>query len=138
MQTPGPDHPITIDVSPRHIRARLAHSHHVILADCEEALVLREADLPPVVYFPRDCVEMAYAGKTQRTSHCPYKGEASYYSFTAEGRVLENVAWSYEDPYPAVQSIAGHIAFYPDRGVEIYSVTEEELADRRAEHRPAV
>lgn len=136
MKTPGPDHPITIERSPRRIRARM--SDHVILADTAEALVLREADYPPVVYFPREAVQMGYAAKTDRASHCPYKGEASYYSFTADGQILENVAWSYEAPYPAMQAIAGHIAFYPARGIEVYSVDEADLADRRAEHRPAV
>jgi uncharacterized protein (DUF427 family) len=136
MKTPGPDHPISIDRSPRRIRARMAD--HVILADTEEALVLREADYPPVVYFPREAVEMGYAARTDRSSHCPYKGEASYYTFSAEGQILENVAWSYEAPYPAMQAIAGYIAFYPARGIEVYSVEEADLADRRAEHRPAV
>jgi uncharacterized protein (DUF427 family) len=136
MKTPGPDHPISIERSPRRLRARIAD--HVILADTEEALVLREADLPPVVYFPREAVEMGYAAKTRRTSHCPYKGEASYYTFHAEGQVLEDVAWSYEDPYPAMTAIKGYIAFYPNRGVEVYAVSEDELEDRHAEHRPAV
>jgi len=136
MKIPGPDHPISIERSPRRIRARMAD--HVILADTDEALILREADLPPVVYFPREAVEMGFAAKTAKTSHCAYKGDASYYSFTAEGQILESVAWSYEAPYPAVQAIKGYIAFYPARGIEVYSIDEADLADRRAEHRPAV
>jgi uncharacterized protein (DUF427 family) len=138
MKIPGPDHPITIAVSPQRLRARLEAHEHVILADSDQALVLREANYPPVIYFPREAVEMGYAAKTQRTSHCPYKGDASYYSFHAEGEILEDVAWSYEAPYPAMQAIAGHIAFYPSRGIQIYSVSEAELAERRAEHRPAI
>ncbi len=111
---------------------------HVFLADTDQTLVLREATYPPVVYFPREAVQMGFAAKTQKTSHCPYKGDASYYTFHAEGEILEDVAWSYEDPYPAMIEIKGYLAFYPGRGVEIYSVDEVELADRRAEHRPAV
>ena len=136
MKTPGPDHPITVDRSPRRIRARM--SDHVTLADTLNALVLREANYPPVVYFPRETVGMGYAAKTDKTSHCPYKGEASYYTFTADGQILENAAWSYEAPFPAMEAIKGYIAFYPARGIEVYSVDEADLEDRRAEHRPAV
>jgi uncharacterized protein (DUF427 family) len=136
MKLPGPDHPITIERNPRRVRARMAD--HVFLADTDETLILREADYPPVVYFPREAVEMGYAARTGRTSHCPYKGDASYYTFHAEGQILEDVAWSYEQPYPAMQAIAGYIAFYPNRGVEVYSISEEALDEHRAEHRPPV
>ena len=51
------------------------------------------------------------------TTYCPYKGDASYYSVatTASGDTVEDVIWTYEQPYPAVADIAGHVAFYPDR-----------------------
>ena len=44
-----------------------------------------------------------------------YKGRASSFTIQVNGRIFENVAWSYESPYPAMAEIAGHIAFYPDR-----------------------
>ena len=47
------------------------------------------------------------------TSHCPFKGDASYYSIATQDRELTDVVWSYETPYPAVDVIAGHVAFYP-------------------------
>ena len=58
---------------------------------------------------------MALLEKTAHGTHCPYKGDASYYTIKAGDRVAENAVWSYETPYPAMHEIAGHLAFYPDR-----------------------
>ena len=129
MKTPGPDHPITLSTDGPRMRVRYAN--HVI-ADSARAVRLSEADYPPVVYFPREDVETGFLSKTEKTTQCPYKGDATYYSAFINSDLLENVAWSYEDPYPAVEQIRGLIAFYSDR-VEVYPVTEEELADRHAE-----
>ena len=58
---------------------------------------------------------MALLARTSHTTHCPYKGDAAYFSATSGDRRAENAAWSYEQPYPAVAAIAEHLAFYPDR-----------------------
>jgi uncharacterized protein (DUF427 family) len=120
MLTPGPDHPITLEKAARRWRAEF--NKHVI-ADSNDALILREADLRPVVYFPRADVGMEYMGRTQHHTHCPYKGEASYYTLTMDGEILENGVWSYEHPYEAMEPIAGRIAFYPDE-VTVYEVDD--------------
>ena len=120
MLTPGPDHPITLQAAKQRWRAYF--NHHVI-ADSDHALILDEANLPPVVYFPRQDVGMEYMGRTERRTHCPYKGEASYYTLTMGGQIAEDVAWSYEDPFEAVSPIADRIAFYTDR-VEVYPVDD--------------
>jgi len=122
MKLPGPDHPITIAPAGERMRAAVESKE---IGDSESALVLREADYPPVVYFPRDELEMGFFTKTEKTSHCPYKGQASYYSIFIDGELLENVAWSYEEPYPAMEAIAGRIAFYPDR-VRVYAFADAE------------
>ncbi|MGH6991749.1 MAG: DUF427 domain-containing protein [Caulobacteraceae bacterium] len=120
MRQPGPDHPITITADRRRMRAM--YMDHVI-ADSTDAVDLAEANYPPVVYFPRSDVDMLYLGKTTKTSQCPFKGEASYYTLAMDGRIAENAAWSYENPYPAMREIAERIAFYPDV-VEVYAVEE--------------
>jgi uncharacterized protein (DUF427 family) len=120
MLTPGPDHPIT--VRPAGARWRAEFDGHVI-ADTNDALVLQEADYAPVVYFPREDVALEYAARTDRTSHCPYKGDASYYTFKMHTQIAENVAWSYEAPFEQMNQIAGRIAFYPDR-VRVYEVDD--------------
>lgn len=120
MTTPGPAHPITLKAAKQRWRAYF--NHHVI-ADTDDALILDEAALPPVVYFPRADVAMEYMGRTERHTHCPYKGDASYYTLTMGGQIAENVAWSYEDPFEAVAPITSRIAFYTDR-VEVYEVDD--------------
>jgi uncharacterized protein (DUF427 family) len=79
---------------------------------------LREADYPPVQYVPLFDVDAAVIRRTDSHTYCPYKGEASYYSITADDAEIEDAIWTYEQPYPAVAEIAGHVAFYPNR-VEI-------------------
>lgn len=126
MLTPGPDHPITLEPARRRWRAYF--NHHVI-ADTDDALILHEAELPAVVYFPRKDVAMEYMGRTERHTHCPYKGDASYYTLTMGGEVAENVAWSYEQPAEAVEPIDSRIAFYTDR-VEVYEVDDARVNPR--------
>lgn len=120
MKIPGPDHPIAVTPAATRWRARFAG--HVI-ADSAEALVLQEASYPPVVYFPRKDVSMGFMGRTDRTTHCPYKGDAAYYTLLMDGQVAENAVWTYETPYPAMADIAGHVAFYPNH-VEVYAVDD--------------
>jgi uncharacterized protein (DUF427 family) len=113
MKLPGPDHPITIAPNPGRVRVRLGGE---VVADTTRALRLQEADYRPVLYVPREDARMALFTRTQRRTHCPYKGNASYYTVQAGGgRRAEDAAWSYEAPYPAMAPIAGHLAFYPDR-----------------------
>jgi uncharacterized protein (DUF427 family) len=120
MKTPGPDHPITIAPATRRWRAMFAG--HVI-ADSDDALILQEATYPPVVYFPRADVSTDYMRKTDRSTNCPYKGDASYYTVLMDGQFAENAVWTYEQPYPAMGEIAGRLAFYPDK-IEVYEVDD--------------
>lgn len=112
MKLPGPDHPITVAPNPKRVRVTF---NGAVVAESSRALTLREASYPPVQYIPREDADMALLRRTQHRTHCPYKGDASYYSIEAMDRRAENAIWSYEEPYPAVAEIAGHLAFYPDR-----------------------
>lgn len=129
MKTPGPDHPIAIEAAAN--RWRALYAGHVI-ADSNDALVLREADYPPVVYFPRDDVAMEYLSRTRHASHCPYKGDAAYYTLLMDGQFAENAVWTYEQPYPAMAEIEGRLAFYPDK-VEVYEVADEAVNPHHVE-----
>jgi uncharacterized protein (DUF427 family) len=113
---PGPDHPITISPSPTRVRVRVGDD---VIADTGQALDLKESTYPLVHYVPRSAVPMDRLIKTDRNTHCPYKGDASYFSIVAkDGTRIENAVWSYETPFPAMKEIAGYLAFYPNR-VEI-------------------
>jgi uncharacterized protein (DUF427 family) len=112
MKTPGPDHPITIERNPNRVVVTLAGR---VIADTVDALTLREARYPPVHYVPRGDVDMAALERTQHSTYCPYKGDASYYSIPAGGERSVNAIWTYEEPHEAVAPIRDHLAFYPDR-----------------------
>jgi uncharacterized protein (DUF427 family) len=112
MQQSASNHPISISPNPHRIRVVLGG---FIVAETTKALTLQEASFPPVQYIPREDVRMDLLDRTDRTSHCPYKGDASYYTVTAGGLVRENSVWTYERPKDAVRAIAGHVAFYPEK-----------------------
>ena len=122
MKIPGPDHPITVTANPS--RIQVVYNGHV-MADARRALTLKEASYKPVIYFPRDDVQMDYFTRTEHTTYCPYKGDASYYTILMDGRFAENAVWTYETPYPAMESIKGALAFYPNQ-VEIHEIGEVE------------
>ncbi len=86
-----------------------------MLGTSQRALDLREGSYPPVIYVPREDIDMGLLEKTARASTCPWKGAASYYSIRAGSGLLENAVWSYEAPKAEVGAIAGHLAFYADR-----------------------
>ncbi len=86
-----------------------------ILGTTSRALELREGGSSPVIYVPRDDIDMGLLEKTTRSTGCPWKGKASYYSIKTDKGVLDNAVWSYETPLPGVAEIAGHLAFYTDR-----------------------
>lgn len=112
MKEPGPDHPISIE---RHgSRVRVTFSGRVV-ADTANALVMREANYKPVFYIPREDADASLLERTEHSTYCPYKGNASYFSIRANGRVSENAIWSYEEPYSAMREISGRLAFYPSR-----------------------
>ena len=112
MKIPGPDHPITIAPNPKRVRVCAGG---VVIADTTQALTLKEASYPAVHYIPREDANMNLLSRTERTTHCPYKGDASYFNVTAGGKALENSVWTYETPFPAMAEITGHLAFYPDK-----------------------
>ena len=112
MKLPGPDHPITITPNPRRIRVTAGD---IVIAETTKALTLKEAKYPAVQYVPRQDANMALLERTDRVTHCPYKGDASYYSVKADGKTLDNAIWTYETPFPAMTEISGHLAFYPDK-----------------------
>ncbi|KAA8968957.1 DUF427 domain-containing protein [Mycobacterium sp.] len=110
---PGAEHPITITPTRGRVQVRVRGQ---LVADTSRALSLKESTLPVVQYIPMADVVHEVLTRTATSSYCPYKGEAGYYSVTtAAGDTVEDVIWCYEQPYPAVAAIAGHVAFYPDK-----------------------
>ena len=112
IRTPGPDHPITITSSEDRVVVR---SGAATIADSRSTLVLRESNYPPVRYIPIADVDRSQLAPSELTTYCPYKGDASYYSITPDADRGTDAVWFYDDPYPAVADIKGHVAFYSDR-----------------------
>jgi uncharacterized protein (DUF427 family) len=116
VKLPGPDHPISIQRNPARVVVSVAGR---VVADTRNALTLREAAYPPVQYIPREDVEFSKLERTDHVTYCPYKGNCSYYSIPSGGEKAVHAVWSYEDPFPAVAQIRGHVAFYLERVDEI-------------------
>ncbi|HEX4392982.1 MAG TPA: DUF427 domain-containing protein [Mycobacterium sp.] len=109
---PTAEHPITINPTGTRVVVRV---NGEVVADTNEALQLQESTYPAVQYIPfKDVVQDRFT-RTDTSTYCPYKGEAGYYSVTTAAGTVEDVIWTYEQPYPAVAEIAGRVAFYPDK-----------------------
>lgn len=133
MKIPDESHPITITRSPNTVRV-LFEGHEI--ADSDDVLVLKEASYPPVYYFPRDDVQMAFLRRTEKVTHCPYKGDANYFTIYRDAQLIENAVWTYENPYPSVGQIGDRVAFYPEH-VE-FQVGDLTAADTDAQNVDAV
>ena len=111
-----------------HIRIRKAEgvwtvrSGGAVLAESRNALELSEGSYDPVIYFPRGDIAMAFFDQTEKSSHCPHKGDATYFSIVNKSDTIENGAWSYEDPIEAVAQIKDHLAFYTSDTLKVERV----------------
>ena len=113
IKEPSAGHPITIEPTKARVQVRV---NGELVADTTAALELREATLPAVQYIPMADVVSERLTRTATSTYCPFKGDASYYSVTTSaGDTVDDVIWTYEEPYPAVAEIAGHVAFYPNK-----------------------
>jgi uncharacterized protein (DUF427 family) len=103
---------VDILASSRRVRVEL---DGVVLAESTNARVLFETGLPPRWYLPKPDVRMDLLVPTGTVSHCPYKGQAQYWSAHPGDRLVPDLAWSYRTPLPESQKIAGLVAFYNER-----------------------
>lgn len=103
-----------IDVKPAGKRISIEVNGETIV-DSDAVLMMQEENHKPVYYFPRSDVFMTHFTRTEHGSHCPFKGDASYWTLTVGARVLDDVMWSYEAPCDEVATIKDYVAFYRDR-----------------------
>lgn len=106
------DPQITIAPNPNRVIVRLGGA---IIADTTRALVMRAPGTPDQQYIPREDVDMTRLLRTELVTHCPYKGDAAYWSIRSGAQTVENAVWSYEAPHDGMAPIKGRLAFYPDR-----------------------
>jgi uncharacterized protein (DUF427 family) len=114
---------IYFEDSPRRMRARFGGE---TVVDSRNAKLLHEQGHLPIYYFPESEVRMDLLEPTDRSTRCPFKGQAAYWSVRAGGRVAENAAWGYPEPIEGAPGLAGYLAFYWDKLDEWFE--EDELA----------
>jgi uncharacterized protein (DUF427 family) len=107
-----------VDILPssRHVRIEV---DGVTVAETDKPTLLFETGLPPRYYLPRTHVRMDLLIPSTLETHCPYKGQAEWWSVRAGDAVNPDLAWSYPTPLPESQKIAGLVAFY-DEKVDVY------------------
>jgi uncharacterized protein (DUF427 family) len=111
--TPTADYPITVAPTGRHVTVRVGGE---VVADTDDALTLDESRHAAVQYIPLNDVVQDMLSRTETSSYCPFKGDAGYYTVTTgAGTTVQDAVWTYEQPFPAVAAIGGHVAFYPDK-----------------------
>ncbi|MBT8488307.1 MAG: DUF427 domain-containing protein [Gemmatimonadetes bacterium] len=118
-KTPGPGQesvwdyprPPAIVSDPRRVVVRLGET---TIAETTRAVRVLETASAPTFYVPRSDVRMAHLERASRTSHCEWKGSATYWTVrTPDGEAVERGAWSYEDPFDDFSELAGYLSFYP-------------------------
>ena len=114
-----PQHALEIDDQRVSLRIKV---DGVVIAETTQALHLREGRYPAVAYIPREDVMMDKLRQSTQTTHCPFKGDATYFDFVDGDATTKEVAWSYEQPFDQMEEIRDHLAFYSDRvSLEILS-----------------
>jgi uncharacterized protein (DUF427 family) len=119
----NPEQRILVEPSPRWVRVRFGGE---TIADSKHVLLLRERGHLPVYYFPPQDVRQDLLTPTAHSTHCPYKGDASYWTIQVGAHVAKDAVWSYRDPLPERRDIAGYQAFYWNR-VDAWFEEEEEV-----------
>ncbi len=108
-----------------HIKIRKApgkwsvRSGGAVLGESNNALELSEGSYDPVIYFPREDIAMAFLDPSDKTTHCPHKGDATYFHIVNKSKTVENAVWSYETPLDAMAEIKGYLAFYQSEDVTV-------------------
>ncbi len=121
-----PGYRISIEQVKRRVRVVF---HGTTVADTRGAVLLRETRLAPVYYLPRGDVRMDLMEPTDYHTHCPFKGDASYWTLRVGDTVAENVLWGYVDPLPDATRLAGYVAFYRNRMDAWFEEDEEVRID---------
>jgi uncharacterized protein (DUF427 family) len=114
--------------SPKRVRVQVDDA---VIADSLEALLLFESEHLPVYYFPLKDVRQNYLIESAKTTTCPFKGTASYYTISTGDRVIEDAVWRYRAPIPGCPPIGEHVAFYWDKMSHWFEEDEEVFVHAR-------
>lgn len=127
-----PGQRITVEPSPKRVRVMF---NGKTVADSLRAALLLETGHMPVYYFPAEDVRTDLLERTDRRTHCPYKGDATHWTLRVGTRAAENAVWGYEDPFEAMSQIKGRLAFYRDKVDHWFEEDEEVFGHPRHPYR---
>ena len=127
------DYRVVVKVADKRVRVVFAGE---TVADSVDAVILYETRLPPVYYFPRKDVRMDLLQRTDHRTHCPFKGNASYWSLEAGNQRADNVVWSYEEPLEEAQAVQGYLAFTWD-AMESWYEDDEPVLEQAQDTTPS-
>lgn len=115
----NPYHRIDCLRAQRQLRVTVASA---LLVDTTDVVCLYETSRLPQLYVRRELVRMDLLHRSATVTYCPYKGSATHWTASVGGKIVPDVAWSYDDPYPESAPIAGLLGFYPERVSAIQDV----------------
>jgi uncharacterized protein (DUF427 family) len=123
----GPRHRLLLHPFPRRVRARFAGE---VVLDSARGALLHESNILPRLYVPLEDVRADLLERTDHATHCPFKGDASYWSVRVGDRVAENAVWTYEDPIAEASWLRGLASVYPER-MDAWLDEDEEVTGLR-------
>ena len=126
-----PDYKVGFEPTARRIRVVF---NGVVVADTTRAMLMLETRHRPVYYLPLDDIRADVIARTDHHSHCPFKGNAVYWTVTVGDRIAENALWAYPDPYREAPDLRGYAAFYWDRVGAWFEEDEEIFGHPRDPH----
>jgi uncharacterized protein (DUF427 family) len=122
----APKHRIFFEAYPRRLRAVIGDR---VVLDTTRGHLLHETAIPPVPYAPLEDFDASVLERRATSTHCPFKGDASYWSIRVGDRVVADAVWTYEQPLEAAAWLEGHAALYWDKA-DAWFVEEERVYGR--------
>ena len=107
-----PNYEVKIEPTSTHIRVLVGDT---VIADTHNAVAVTETKHRPVLYLPREDLDESLLSATDTSTHCPFKGDASYWSVTTSDGTLVDVMWSYLTPFDECLALQNYVSFYTDR-----------------------
>lgn len=118
----GPAHKLLMQPFPRRVRAEFAGR---IVIDSRRGVLLHETAILPQLYVPEEDIDASAFVPTDHSTHCPFKGDASYRSLVVGDRKVENALWTYEKPIDTASWLAGYVALYWEAADAWYDEDEQ-------------
>lgn len=114
--------PPAVDPTDKHVEVIF---NGVKIADTTNAKRVLETSHPPAYYIPKEDVRLEYMKQTTRSTICEFKGRASYYTISVNGKTVQNACWFYQSPASGFEAIKDHLCFYPSKMEACYVDSEE-------------